>query len=155
MNSMANLFLIVVVFLGIAFSCTAEKRPNIIFLVVESTDGRTWRDGYQNGVLNSTAMPNIKRLEKIGGTSFHAHYSNVPVCCPSRASFWSGRHAHHIPHMHNNIKVGGSWNNYEGLPVNYNNRMDQVLNRSGYDTLLSGKYDSLCLKTSRKIVSCG
>ena len=141
MNSMANLFLIVVVFLGIAFSCTAEKRPNIIFLVVESTDGRTWRDGYQNGVLNSSAMPNIKRLEKIGGTSFHAHYSNVPVCCPSRASFWSGRHAHHIPHMHNNIKVGGSWNNYEGLPVNYNNRMDQVLNRSGYDTLLSGKYD--------------
>ena len=28
MNSMANLSLIVVVFLGIAFFCTAEKRPN-------------------------------------------------------------------------------------------------------------------------------
>ncbi len=118
-----------------------KQRPNIVFLVVESTDGRTWRDGYQNGVLNSSAMPNIKRLEQIGGTSFHAHYSNVPVCCPSRASFWSGRHAHHIPHMHNNIKVGGSWNNYEGLPHNYTNRIDQVLNRSGYDTKLTGKFD--------------
>ena len=116
-------------------------KPNIVFLVVESTDGRTWRDGYQNGVLNESALPNIRRLEQIGGTSFHAHYSNAPVCCPSRATFWSGRHSHHISHMHNDMKVGGSWNNYEGLPSNYTNRIDQVLERNGYDTFLNGKFD--------------
>ena len=46
MSSIANLILIVVVFLGIAFSCTAEKRPNIIFLVVESPMAEP-EDGYQ------------------------------------------------------------------------------------------------------------
>ena len=118
-----------------------SENPNIVFLVVESTDGRTWRRGYQNGVFNNTNLKNLRKMEDLGGTSFYAHYSNAPVCCPSRATFWSGRHAHHIPHMHNNIKVGGAWNNYEGLPIGYNNRMDQVLQRNGYTTLQTGKYD--------------
>jgi hypothetical protein len=39
------------------------------------------------------------------------------VCCPSRASTWSGRQIHHIPHTqigpNTNLKVGGAWNNHE------------------------------------------
>lgn len=116
----------------------ATRRPNIVFLVVESTDGRTWQRGYSNDVI---PLPNLRALESAGGTSFHRHYSNTPVCCPSRATFWSGRHAHHIPHLHNGINVGGAWNNYEGLPANYSDRIDQVLARSGYAVKVSGKTD--------------
>lgn len=128
-------------------------RPNIVFLVVESTDGRTWTPGYSNGALDRsmTATRSLQRR----GTNFVRHYSNTPVCCPSRASFWSGRHAHKIPH-HNRMPVGGVWNNYEGLPAGcallclmrhrclyrdtasalagcrYDDRIDQVLGREGY-----------------------
>ena len=40
------------------------------------------------------------------------------------------------------MKVDGAWNNYEGLPRDYANRMDQILSRDGgYDVNLSGKQD--------------
>ena len=99
-------------------------RPNIVWLVVESTDGRTWSPGYQNGVL---ALPNIRKLQQ-GGLEFRKHYANAPVCCPSRATFWSGRHASNIPHdqKSSRLPVGGAWNNFEGLPSNYSDRIDQV-----------------------------
>ena len=58
-----------------------SNKPNIVFLVVESTDGRTWQRGYQNGVLDD-ALPSIRTLES-RGASFHRHYSNTPVCCVS------------------------------------------------------------------------
>ena len=115
-----------------------RRRPNIVFLVVESTDGRTWQRGYSDDVI---PLPSLRALEESGGTSFHRHYSNTPVCCPSRATFWSGRHAHHIPHLHNGIDVAGTWNNYEGLPSNYSDRIDQVLARSNYSVKISGKTD--------------
>ena len=74
-----------------------DPRPNIVFLVCESTDGRTWTPGYSGGALDG-ALPAIRSLQARGST-FTRHYSNAPVCCPSRASFWSGRHAHKIKHL--------------------------------------------------------
>ena len=71
-------------------------KPNILFLVVESTDGRTWTPGYQDGAIPE--LPTFKMLQD-GGLNFKKHYANVPVCCPSRSTFWSGRHDHHIPHV--------------------------------------------------------
>jgi arylsulfatase A-like enzyme len=113
-------------------------RPNIIFLVVESTDGRTWTPGYQN---DAVPLPNFRELQK-GGLNFRKHYANAPVCCPSRATFWSGRHASNIPHEHNGIAVGGAWNNYEGLPSNFTQRIDQVMSAvSGYNVKVNGKTD--------------
>ena len=113
-------------------------RPNIVFLVVESTDGRTWTPGYQNSVLE---LPNIRKLQD-GGATFVRHYANAPVCCPSRATFWSGRHAHNIPHTHNGITVNGAWNNYEGLDPDYDQRIDQVVQKeAGYAVKISGKTD--------------
>lgn len=87
-------------------------------------------------------MPNIWALQD-EGAEFTSHYANTPVCCPSRATFWSGRHAHNIPHDQktSGIFVEGAWNNYEGLPPNFTLRMDQVLSRNGYDVRMSGKQD--------------
>ena len=47
----------------------------------------------------------------------------------SLQTFWSGRHAHNIPHdqKSSGIFVGGAWNNYEGLPANFSERLDQTL----------------------------
>ena len=115
-------------------------KPNILFLVVESTDGRTWSPGYSNDAIE---LPNFRELQK-GGLNFRRHYSNAPVCCPSRATFWSGRHASNLPHSHDpfNITVGGAWNNFEGLPVNYTKRIDQLLPQlTDYAVKVSGKTD--------------
>ena len=129
----------------LASAVTAAAAPNFVFLVCESTDGRTWREGYQNSVI---PLPNIHGLGKsLGGAAFHRHYANSPVCCPSRSTMWSGRHAHNIPHSHSRgecagMNVGGVWNNYEGLPRDYADRFDQILSRKGgYDIHLSGKQD--------------
>jgi arylsulfatase A-like enzyme len=109
-----------------------------VFLVVESTDGRTWSPGYQNDVI---PLPNIRKLQK-GGLEFRKHYANAPVCCPSRATFWSGRHASNLQHEHNGVSVPGAINNYEGLPQNFTNRIDQVLSRVGaYAVKVNGKTD--------------
>lgn len=129
-----------------------SQPPNIIFLVVESTDGRTWRRGYQDDVI---PLPNLRRLEDMGGTSFYSHYCNSPVCCPSRASFWSGRYPHKIPHLQQQEagpssanhrpppprQVNGVWNNFEGLDQNYTDKLFDVLARHGYEVYLSGKED--------------
>merc|ERR1719502_2063677 len=112
-------------------STSSTSRPNIVFLVVESTDGRTWSRDYQNGVVD---LPNLRSLQD-QGVEFQSHYANAPVCCPSRATFWSGRHAHNIPHdqKSSGMFVEGAWNNYEGLPPNFTKRMDQVLTNEGYN----------------------
>ena len=128
---MSNLLLVMPLLLSTEVEAVAKqdpiKRPNIVFLIVESTDGRTWQRGYQNDVVS---LPNLRKLEDQGGYSFYEHYTNSPVCCPSRASFWSGRYPHNIPHLHNNMTVDGAWNNYEGLPANYSSKIMDVLEGS-------------------------
>jgi len=51
-----------------------QLRPNVVFLVVESTDGRTWQRGYQNSVIplrdQGTALPATERY-LTSATSLH------------------------------------------------------------------------------------
>jgi arylsulfatase A-like enzyme len=116
-------------------------RPNILFLIVESTDGRTWTPGYSNDAIK---LPNLRALQK-GGLNFQRHFSNSPVCCPSRSAFWSGRHVSNLEHTHPGypgVEVPGAINNYEGLPNGYDKRIDQVLqNTTNYAVKVSGKTD--------------
>eukprot|EP01065_Artemidia_motanka_P008014 TRINITY_DN14003_c0_g1_i1.p2 TRINITY_DN14003_c0_g1~~TRINITY_DN14003_c0_g1_i1.p2 ORF type:complete len:637 (+),score=193.67 TRINITY_DN14003_c0_g1_i1:54-1913(+) len=120
-------------------SCDAPAAgtPNVVFLIVESTDGRTYRPG------SPVPIPNIRRLAETG-TQFDTTYANAPVCCPSRATIWSGRHAHHIPHQqaaNPGLEVHGAWNNYEGLPPDYSDKISDVMQRAGFNVRISGKED--------------
>jgi arylsulfatase A-like enzyme len=64
-----------------------NSRPNIVFLIDESTDGRTYRPDF--GAMHLT---NIRKLTAEKETvQFDTHYVSAPVCCASRASIWSGR----------------------------------------------------------------
>ncbi len=141
------------------------KRPNIIFLIDESTDGRTYRPAFK-----AIDLINIRRLfakdrstrtnstREFLGTSaglrrraststtvqFDTHYVTTPVCAASRASIWSGKYPHRIPHLQaqTGMEVRGAWNNFEGLPNDYNNKIQDVLERSGdYEIQVSGKTD--------------
>ena len=65
--------------------------PNIMWMHVESTDGRLYNDD------SPVPIPHIRSVQK-RGVNFVNFYANVPICCPSRASVWSkfplARHAH-------------------------------------------------------------
>jgi len=77
-------------------------RPNFIVFHADSWDGRALK------FLNDRAeapTPNVDRLAA-RGTAFTDTSCNMPLCCPGRASFWSGRYAHNIE----------AWNNHKGLP---------------------------------------
>ena len=124
----------------------APDRPNIVFMHVESTDGRLYRPD------TPVPIPNIHALMD-RGVSFDNHYVNSPICAPSRSSMWSGRQPHNVPHMHNGIEVGGSWNNYEGVGqgssvingtypgVNEQDLIGPALQAGGYTALVTGKKD--------------
>ena len=72
------------------------KQPNIVIFSSDSMDGRVM------GCMGHPAAhtPNMDRLAA-RGVMFRNAYCNYPLCCPSRASMWSGRYAHQI----------GAWNN--------------------------------------------
>ena len=106
----------------------ALARDNVLLLIDESTDGRA----YFAGQTPPMPIPNLQRLMREGVT-FNWTYAASPVCCPSRAALWSGRHAHDVPHAQplTNLPVRGAWNNNEGLDKAYPHTIDQVLARSG------------------------
>jgi len=108
---------------------------SFVFVLSESLDGRLLRAD------SLARIPNIRALLAAGSVRFDTAYANSPVCAPSRSSLHSGRAPHKIAHEHNKLLVRGVWNNAEGLPANYSARLDQLLNASGFSTLLSGKTD--------------
>ena len=102
-------------------------RPNIILIESDSMDGRAM------GCMGSPAAhtPNMDRLAA-GGALFRNAYSNFPLCCPSRASMWSGRYAHEL----------AAWNNGLGLDEGAETFLTR-LGRAGYRTEALGKTDYL------------
>lgn len=65
-------------------------------------------DGRAMGCMGHAAMrrvtPNIDAIAE-RGTLFRYAYTNNPICCPSRASMWSGLYTYQCE----------GWNNYKGL----------------------------------------
>ncbi len=102
-------------------------QPNILFIHTDSMDGR--RLGCMGDPAMRRATPHLDRLAE-HGTLFERCHSNNPICCPSRASMWSGRWAHQVE----------AWNNYEGLEPDdptFRTRLEEA----GYATQSYGKED--------------
>lgn len=77
------------------------------------------------------ATPNLDALAA-EGVLFRNTYCNNPICCPSRASMWSGEWTHHCE----------GWNNYKGLEPDiptFGTRLDEA----GYLSRTFGKTDYL------------
>jgi len=106
--------------------------PNILFIIDESTSSRAYAMGAAEGP--PMPLPNLSKL-MAQGVSFNQTYVSAPVCCPNRASIWSGRHAHNIPHVGPDTGelVHGVWNNQEGLDPDYAYTIDQLLASGGGD----------------------
>ena len=100
-----------------------EQRPNI---VVVMTDDQTQA--------SLTKMPTVSSELAGHGTTFANNFTNWPLCCPSRATFYTGQYAHNHGVLGNSPPDGGfgRFIDTNTLPV--------WLQAAGYRTIHVGKY---------------
>ena len=103
--------------------------PNIIVVLTDD------QDDFNLSV--DRAMPYTKRLVQEKGVRFTRAFANTPVCCPSRATLFTGKYPH-SPGMtkSNRVNCGGAgWREGPELDT-ISVRMQQ----RGYRTMFCGKY---------------
>jgi arylsulfatase A-like enzyme len=104
---------------GLAFGAgSAGSAPNILVIVT---------DDQRAGTLD--VLPATKRLFFQSGRAFRPAYVTTPLCCPSRASIFTGLFAHN-----HGIRTNGT----SHLPQD--RTMQRYLHDSGYRTAVLGKY---------------
>ncbi|MGI8434809.1 MAG: sulfatase family protein [Nocardioidaceae bacterium] len=99
------------------------SRPNILFVLVDDM-----------------SMDELPYLESVNhliadrGVRFDRAFVPYPLCCPARATILSGQYPHNHGVMSNKAPLGGvtAFRDKQTLPV--------WLQRSGYNTMLIGKY---------------
>lgn len=97
------------------------QRPNI--LIVMTDDQRASSDGL-------SVMDDLRRIFGEHGTYYPNAVATTPLCCPSRASTFSGRYAHNTGVIDN-----------DGNPLDQTTTLQYHLQqRLGYQTALVGKY---------------
>jgi N-acetylglucosamine-6-sulfatase len=123
---MARLLLLVAAVLAAAAPAAgapARPRPNFVVIM---TDDQAFTD--------MAAMPQTRRLIGDAGATFTRAYVSYPLCCPSRATFLTGRYAHNHGVRTNSPPEGG----VEALDATHT--LPVWLNAAGYATSHVGKY---------------
>lgn len=95
-----------------------DERPNVLIFVTDD----------QRDTLG--AMPRTQRLFEQRGKRFTNAFSTTPLCCPSRASIFSGRYAHNH----------GVTNNPIPERLDQSSTLQHYLQEAGYQTAAVGKY---------------
>jgi arylsulfatase A-like enzyme len=100
-----------------------RPRPNVLVLM---TDDQTLE--------SMRVMPNVRRLLGRRGTTFDRSFASFSLCCPSRATLFTGQYAHNHGVLGNAPPQGGyaKLDKREWLPV--------WLQRAGYRTVHLGKF---------------
>jgi arylsulfatase A-like enzyme len=93
--------------------------PNILFIVTD--DQRANSLGF---------MPKTRRWFANGGRSFTRAVATNPLCCPSRASIFSGDYSHNH----------GVLTNEDTLALDHSTTLEAALQGAGYQTYIAGKY---------------
>ena len=106
-----------------AAAAKKPKRPNVVVVMTDDQDFRSM-----------SAMPKTKRLFATRGTTFTNAIVSFPLCCPSRATLYTGQYAHNHGVRWNFAPAGGyaKLDQREVLPL--------WLQRAGYRTIHIGKH---------------
>jgi arylsulfatase A-like enzyme len=97
----------------------STRPPNVLIIVTDDQRARTLKN-----------MPRTRSWFKLGGTSFLEAYATTPLCCPSRASIFTGRYVH-------NHKVK---TNRDAPRLDMSTTLHSLLQNAGYRTALFGKF---------------
>ncbi len=96
-------------------------QPNVLIIVTD--DQRATEGGL-------AVMPATRRWFGEGGTRFSSAFATTPLCCPARASIFSGRYAHNH----------GVFTNLGEFTFDEDFTIQHYLDGAGYNTALTGKY---------------
>jgi N-acetylglucosamine-6-sulfatase len=108
---------------SLAFAPAAEAKPNIVVLM---TDDQT--------ATSVSAMPKTQALLGERGTTFTRSFANYALCCPSRATLYTGQYSHNHGVLSNGLPSGG----YSRLDKS--NWLPLWLQAAGYRTMHVGKF---------------
>jgi N-acetylglucosamine-6-sulfatase len=100
-----------------------EAPPNIVVIMTDDQSASTVTERF---------MPQTHDLLAEPGTVFSNFVITTPICCPSRATFYTGQYAHNNGVFQNDP-------GYEGL-VEKENVLPAWLQAAGYRTALVGKF---------------
>ncbi|WP_433334421.1 sulfatase family protein [Spirillospora sp. CA-294931] len=99
------------------------RRPSVVMIMTDDQ----WFGSLR-------AMPRTRALIGDAGTRFDRYHASMPLCCPSRSTYLSGRFAHNNGVRHNMAPLGG----YDRLDER--NTLPVWLRKAGYTTSHIGKY---------------
>jgi DNA-binding response OmpR family regulator/arylsulfatase A-like enzyme len=99
-------------------SAQAAPQPNILIFLTDDQ-----REGVE-------VMPQMRTWLKAGGTRYANAFATTPLCCPSRASIFTGRYVHNH----------GVTSNTVPQVLDQETTMQYYLDRAGYRTGILGKY---------------
>jgi arylsulfatase A-like enzyme len=100
-----------------------DRPPNILLIVTD--------DQRADGTLD--VMPKTRYWFEHGGTKFANAFATTPLCCPGRASLFSGRYAHN-----HGVRRNGEFPVVSAL--DQRSTLQRYLKKAGYRTALMGKY---------------
>ncbi|KAI0157877.1 putative arylsulfatase [Hypoxylon sp. FL1284] len=105
-----------------------KRRPNVVFVLTDDQDVHLSSLDY---------MPLVRKHLLDKGTNFKGHYATTAVCCPSRVTLWTGRHAHNT----NVTDVSPPYGGYpKFISQGFNDNYFPVwLQEAGYNTYYTGK----------------
>src|SRR4051794_13436192 len=104
---------------------TAPARPNVVFVL---TDDLSWD--------LVRFMPHVRQMQREGMT-FSDYFVTDSLCCPSRASIFTGRYPHNHGVLTNTPPTGGFSAFRRGAE---SQTFATALEGAGYQTALMGKY---------------
>ena len=99
-------------------------KPNVVVFMLDDTnptDGRLWDD--------PSLTPNIYDLFVNKGIKFDNAYGETPLCCPSRATLFTGLHTLNHGVIHNDARL-----------FNPAENVGKEMGAAGYQSMLIGKY---------------
>jgi N-acetylglucosamine-6-sulfatase len=100
-------------------------RPNIVLIVTDDQRYDTLR-----------VMPEVRRLLVTRGMTLRRAIVTNPLCCPSRATIFTGRYSH-TTGVYSNIPPNGGWSVFQ---PSESDTIATALDDVGYRTALIGKY---------------
>ena len=120
-------------FLAVFGVALAHASPNLVVIMADDLDEATLAKGLEIGVL-----PHLEAALMAGGLRFSESFVSNPLCCPSRASFLTGRYAHN----HGVLNISWDAANPQGTFAAFDDRehLGTWLQRAGYRTGVIGKF---------------
>lgn len=102
-------------------------KPNILFILTDDLDARS-----------TSRMPALQEQLAARGTTFDQAFATAPQCCPSRASFLTGKYPHNHTVYDNDETLGGA-RKFRSSGED-ESTIATWLDAQGYETILMGKY---------------